>query len=210
MTKGVKHKGDTEEVTTITKKVIKKTPKKNNSKRRITRPKRTVKEDRSLEKILIENFISMQKVMTNMAEKFDHLTKQISDLLTLFDESAKVLTEKEINLEMKGGEKEKEVLDKLNAVLEQNKLIAKGLTLMHETAITPNSYYSLAPPEQRRPIQQKMPQRPQPMNQPMQMESSRVTEEEELNSPELNPSFKKPQVIEEPFQSPDFSFKQNA
>lgn len=100
-----------------------------------------------MEKILIENFIEMQKVMTKMAEKFDHLTKQISGLLDLFENSAKTLTEKEINLELKGGEKEKEVLERLNKVLEQNKIIAKGITLMHETASQQQKPKEMLPPK---------------------------------------------------------------
>lgn len=107
--------------------------KKTTTKKTASKKPTITKRDKEMEKILIENFIEMQKVMTKMAEKFDHLTKQISGLLDLFENSAKTLTEKEINLELKGGEKEKEVLEKLNKVLEQNKIIAKGITLMHET-----------------------------------------------------------------------------
>ncbi|HEB47294.1 MAG TPA: hypothetical protein ENI22_02385, partial [Candidatus Pacearchaeota archaeon] len=39
----------------------------------------------SIEKALVENFISLQKVMVNLSVKFDSLTNQISKLLELFE-----------------------------------------------------------------------------------------------------------------------------
>jgi len=42
-----------------------------------------------VEKILIENFVELQKVLTHMSFKFEGLTKQISELLKLFETSAK-------------------------------------------------------------------------------------------------------------------------
>jgi len=123
----------------VKKKTIKKTPAK-----RVTRRKRapsmTKKDFESFQEKIVDNFVSMQKVMTNLAEKFDGLTKQLSKLLNLFDESAKALTEKEINLDIKGSEKEKEIIAKLNSVLDQNKLIAKGLTLIHENNVNSTNY----------------------------------------------------------------------
>jgi hypothetical protein len=82
------------------------------------------------EKILIANFVSLQKVMTHLSLKFDNLTKQISKLLELFEISAKALAEKDFDLE-KGG-KDKKIIEKMDNLLDQNKIIAQGLTLMHE------------------------------------------------------------------------------
>ena len=48
-----------------------------------------------VEKILIENFVSLQKVMTNLSFKFDNLTNQISKLLELFEIYAKDLAKTE-------------------------------------------------------------------------------------------------------------------
>ncbi|MFH1917889.1 MAG: hypothetical protein ABIJ14_02175 [Nanoarchaeota archaeon] len=79
------------------------------------------------ERILIENFVSLQKVMVNLSIKFDNLNNQISKLLNLFEISAKALAEKGIDT---GGDKE--MIKKIDSLLEQNKLIARGLTLMHE------------------------------------------------------------------------------
>jgi len=82
-----------------------------------------------LDKTLIENFVNLQKVLTNLAVKFESLSDQISKLLQLFEISAKSFTEKHA-----GGDKEKdkEFLNKLDTLLDQNKTIAKGLTLMEE------------------------------------------------------------------------------
>ena len=87
----------------------------------------------TVEKILIQNFVSLQKVMTNLSMKFDHLTNQISKLLELFEISAKSLAEKEFNLE-KFDRDDKKVVEKIDSLLEQNKTIARGLSLIHEKA----------------------------------------------------------------------------
>lgn len=78
----------------------------------------------STEKVLIENFVSLQKVMTNLSMKFDELSKQISKLLELFEISAK-------SIAGKGFDPDK-IEKKVDNLLEQNKIIARGLTLVHE------------------------------------------------------------------------------
>lgn len=85
------------------------------------------KKDEEVEKILIENFVSLQKVMTNLAVKFDNLSGQISKLLELFEISAKTMAEKGYSL----GE-DKKILEKLDSLLDHNKVIAKGIALLHE------------------------------------------------------------------------------
>lgn len=83
------------------------------------------------EKILIENFIAMQKVMTNLALSFDNLSKRISRLLDLFEMSAKTLAEKNYEAD-KGTKSEREMNEKLGALLDQNRTIAKGIAMLHE------------------------------------------------------------------------------
>lgn len=203
---------------TVTKKTTKKkTARKKRAKRKVATPSR--READKMEKILIENFISMQKVMTNMAEKFDGLSKQLSKLLHLFENSAEALTEKEINLEFKGIDKQREVVDKLNIVLEQNKIIAKGLTLMHETAITPGTHYSLnekahenMPARQispmsfeasSTPMQQQMPTQKE---RPSSMEPGLMNIPPEPPSPNFGAPIRKPKTLEDkPFQSSEFT-----
>jgi hypothetical protein len=81
-----------------------------------------------VEKILIENFVSLQKVMVNLSVKFDNLANQISRLLELFEKSARTLTEEDFSSEKNNNKK---IMEKMDNLFEQNKTIAKGLTLMH-------------------------------------------------------------------------------
>ena len=83
-----------------------------------------------LDQLIVENFVTLQKVLTNLAGKFDNLSEQISKLLSLFEISAKSFAEK--YSEGGASKEDKEFLDKLNKLLDQNKLIAKGLTMMEE------------------------------------------------------------------------------
>lgn len=87
--------------------------------------------NKEIEKILVSNFVSLQKVMVNLSIKFDDLTNQISKLLELFETSAKVLAEKDFDLE-KNNRENARILEKIESVLEQNRTIARGLTLMHD------------------------------------------------------------------------------
>ena len=87
----------------------------------------------NLEIKLIENFVSLQKVMTHLSEKFDGLSNNISKLLELFELSATALAKKDINF-TKPMDEEK-IMGKLNNILEQNKIIARGMALMGEGAM---------------------------------------------------------------------------
>jgi hypothetical protein len=84
-----------------------------------------------VEQALVENFISLQKVLTNLSIKFDNLSENISKLLNLFELSAKSLAEKDLSKE-KANKDTKKILDQLDVLLSQNKIIAKGLALLHE------------------------------------------------------------------------------
>jgi hypothetical protein len=82
-------------------------------------------------KILIQNFVSLQKVMTQFSIKFEELTTQISKLLELFEISAKSLAKKDFELN-KVTQDDERIIKKMDTLLEQNKIIARGLTLIHE------------------------------------------------------------------------------
>lgn len=84
----------------------------------------------SVEKALLENFISLQRVLVNLSSKFDNLSNEISKLLELFEISAKALAEK--NFSMSGDKGNEKIIQRIDTLLDQNKTIAKGLTLMHE------------------------------------------------------------------------------
>lgn len=83
----------------------------------------------SLEEQTLHSLIELQKVHVNMAEKFDKLAQQIQSLLALFELAARNFAKQP---HMQGTERDKEFLDKIDRLLDQNKVLAKGLTLMEE------------------------------------------------------------------------------
>jgi hypothetical protein len=141
--------------------------------------------EKNIESVLIENFVSLQKVMTNLAVKFDNLSGQISKLLELFEISAKTLAEKDYSVGEEKGDKR--LVEKLDNVLEQNKIIAKGIALLHERemdAITGKDQI----PQARYPE----PIQPQPKMQPSQQFSQpikRINEPQPQNGLTKNPRF---------------------
>jgi hypothetical protein len=82
-----------------------------------------------MEEKMLENMNNLQKINLHIAEKFDKLTNQFSSLLALFEGAAHSFATNPLH---QVTEKDKEFLDKVDQLLEQNKLIAKGLTLMDE------------------------------------------------------------------------------
>lgn len=169
-------KGEKEEELITIKKIVKtrskqSTPRKSKpaKKRRKKRAKKTTKtviiKNDSIEKILVQNFVSLQEVMTNLSIKFDSLSKGIAQLLGLFEKSASALMEKDLLVtDLKKDEKKeketKEIIEGLNRLLEQNKVLARGLILLHES----NQGYK---PQQIIPIPQMQP----PMQMPQQMQT---------------------------------------
>lgn len=118
----------------VQKKHIKnKTPKKKTIKKRINKKPKITKNpsELNIEKTLIENFVALQKVMTNLSIKFDNLSNNISKLLEIFEISAKALAEKNFNIEQTKKD-DTQIIKKLDELQNQNKIIARGLTLMHE------------------------------------------------------------------------------
>ena len=81
-----------------------------------------------IEKALIQNFVSLQKVITNLSINFEGLSDKISRLLDIFEISARSLAEKDFDFTADN----EEIRKKLDTLVEQNKIIAKGLTLLHE------------------------------------------------------------------------------
>ncbi len=88
-----------------------------------------VAKEAQLENKILENLVELQKVHTNLAEKFDKLADQITQLLSLFEKAARSFGEHPAN---QVAEKDREFLDKVDKLLEQNKTIAKALTLVEE------------------------------------------------------------------------------
>ena len=88
------------------------------------------KHDLKIERALIENFIGLQKVMVNLSVKFDELSNNISKLLNLFEISAKALAEKDLTME-KTERDDTKILKKMDNMFEQNRILARGLTLIN-------------------------------------------------------------------------------
>ncbi|MFH1327027.1 MAG: hypothetical protein ABIH59_02780 [archaeon] len=149
------------------------------AKKRTTKKKRVSKitptviqvaapKEAGVSKIMLENFVSLQKVMTNLSIKLDNLTTQISKLLELFEISAKALAEKDFEIEKDS----RDVIDKMDRLLDQNKILAKGVSLMHE----------------RMPLKQFPPPMPQPPISPPQMQPSPFTPRNSLYMQEISPT----------------------
>lgn len=100
---------------TVVKEHVPKEVEKKSAKKKMTAKER--------EELLIENFVGLQHAMTNMSIKFGSLSDNISKLLQVFEEAAKNFISGE-----KGNDKD--MLKKIDALLDQNKTIAKGLILM--------------------------------------------------------------------------------
>jgi len=100
------------------------------SKVNLNKQTRISKPTTNVDKVLIDNFISLQQVMTNLSSKFDNLSSQISKLLELFEITAKTIAKRESDPE--SNKSHHEMIGKLDNLVEQNKTIARGLTLMHD------------------------------------------------------------------------------
>jgi len=82
-----------------------------------------------IDQALLDNFINLQKVLTNLSVRFEELSNNISKLLQLFEISAKSFTEKPGK---PAPGVDKEFLEKLDSLLEQNKVISKGIMMMED------------------------------------------------------------------------------
>ena len=98
-------------------------------KKRITKSNSKEQKPETLTNTLTKNLIELQKIHTNLAEKFDKLTTQIENLLALFELAARNFAKQP---HMQSTERDKEFLDKIDKLLDQNKLLAKGLSMMEE------------------------------------------------------------------------------
>jgi hypothetical protein len=80
--------------------------------------------------------------MLNLSNRFDNLSEQISKLLGLFEVSAKVLAEKDFEIERGNSQESSKILEKIDDIIDQNKTIARGLSLMHEKTSSQYNYSS--------------------------------------------------------------------
>jgi hypothetical protein len=89
----------------------------------VKKPKAKKMTAKEREELLIENFVGLQHAMTNMSVKFGALSDNMTKLLQVFEEAARSFV---------SGDKtdDKDMLKKIDSLLDQNKTIAKGLVLM--------------------------------------------------------------------------------
>jgi len=125
----------------MTKKKVKKKSSKKKSRKsknlgKTQKPEKTIKDFR-VERILVDNFVALQKVMTNLSIKFDHLSERIDKLLDLFEVSAKTLAEKDFKIEKENINTEK-ITKQMDTLLNQNKIIARGMTLINDKILEQN------------------------------------------------------------------------
>lgn len=140
----------------------KKRAKKRASTKKVQKPKVVVQHiqrappEPKMEKVLVENFVALQRVLTNLAVNVDNLSNRISKLLDLFEISAKALAEKDFEFQ----EDTSELVDKIDSLIDQNKTLARGMALMHERM--PREQFP--PPQPMMPLQapQMLPSMPLP------------------------------------------------
>lgn len=80
------------------------------------------KEEQEFVDKFVENSVALQKVMADAIVSMNRLTNEISELLNLFKEAAKTVEE----------HRDTEIIAKLDELDEQNKTIAKSLSLIIE------------------------------------------------------------------------------
>lgn len=86
--------------------------------------------NKNVEKIMLQNFVELQKVMTTLSVNVDQLSKRISNLLDLFENSARELANKGYETRESAGYNK--ILEGMQNLSEQNKVIARGLSAMSE------------------------------------------------------------------------------
>lgn len=89
---------------------------------------------------LIRNNISLQKKSADLLVAINTLTKKVDSLLNVFEKAAE---------EIKKGEVEEPLSKRLEALIEQNKTIARGLLLLEKYIREKTAFSSPSFPEKR-------------------------------------------------------------
>ncbi len=163
-------------------------------------PKQVIKKPTgSVEKQLVENFIALQKVMVNLSMKFETLSNNITKLLDLFEISAKALAKKDFSQEKKF-EDTKAIKNKVDNLFEQNKVIARGLTLLHEGLLGEEPPMPEPP---RPPVQRPLPPQQPPKRPPMPpRQLMRRPPQQQPPAPQTPPPTTNPEEYEKSLSTP--------
>ncbi len=162
-------------------------------------PAKVIAKENRTEKILVENFIALQKVIVNMVDKFGKMGAHIEKLLNLFEASAEALAKKEFDYS-KEEKDNKKILEKIDNVLDQNKTIARSLALMHEVTHGAEIEEELQanPPRQQPPAQNQMPNIPQVRAPPMQQRPMIPPQQNFPKLPTMQPQMQNPNQMFQP------------
>ena len=87
------------------------------------------------EKLLFENFISIQRILANLASRIDETDKKLSKMLELFENASKSYSRAPTGMpsgvpQAVQDARLKEISGRIDELLEQNKDIAKGIILL--------------------------------------------------------------------------------
>jgi hypothetical protein len=88
-----------------------------------SKPKADDSKDKT-SKLLLDNFIALQEALTNIGYETKELNKKVTAMLDLFETAAKNFQEHP---------ESRNLGSKMDELIEQNKIIAKSLLLMHKT-----------------------------------------------------------------------------
>ena len=89
-----------------------------------------VVEKKSSLDMLLENSIALQKTLATLATDLKTLNQKVSSMVELFEAAGKTFKEKPGAVAAAKAELPKEFVDKINALVEQNKTIARGILLL--------------------------------------------------------------------------------
>lgn len=109
---------------------------------------------------ILQNFVDLQDVLSNLALKIDDLTQQVSKLLRLFEESAKSFQEASPE-----PSRDREFHSSIKTLLDQNKIIAKGISIIEERLRSPQPQNTYIPYQQPPPLYPPQPIRYNTQNQ---------------------------------------------
>ena len=89
--------------------------------------------------LVIENSIALQKVVTELAFNMKKMSLDVSEMLELFKESTKSLSSEKADEEIKKSDID-ELKSRIDELVDQNKVIAKGILLL-ESSMSPKEKY---------------------------------------------------------------------
>lgn len=97
-------------------------------------PKKKKMTAREREELLIENFVGLQRAMINLSMKFENLSDNMAKLLNVFEVSARDYM---VNKGRTTPEVDKDLLNRINYLMEQNKSILTSVRSLEEKAKKP-------------------------------------------------------------------------